>query len=589
MRNAVAGMRQICRRLLRERRANFAIMTALTAPVALTLTAFAVDQGALFNERRAAQSIVDLAAISAAANINNAQAAVLTTLSDNGITSIAVQTSGTNIAPTATKAVVQVVPGRYTGLSSVAAGSRFEANKLPYNAVQVSLKKQGTLYFGSSIMAPPVIGTKAIANAQAQATFSVGSRLLSVNDGLLNALLKGLVGGNITLSVMDYNSLIAADINVLSFVDALAVQLNLTGVSYSDVLASKATVGKIATAMANVPGLGNTAKVALQSVASKATSTVQIPLSHLIDLGTVGRLGLGQKPSGLNVEASAMAMLTAAASLANGTNQAQLDAGLTIPGLTGVTLNIAVGEPMQSSPWLAVGEAGTVVRTAQTRIKLLASVTVGNSNIGGGTSLLSVTLPLHIEIAYAEAKLTDISCPTGRPESIKVTIAARPGVVEAHLAASNADGNPGAFADFTKKEVFSNTEIAAVRLLLVPLLSVKGSAAFEITNINSTNLVFNHTEITAKTIKTVSTQNLTQSLTTSLVSNLSLTANLLGLPIDLSALLGTVKPAVVALLNGVAAPVDTLVYNLLAALGVRVGQADVRVTGATCGRSVLVQ
>ena len=87
----------------------------------------------------------------------------------------------------------------------------------------------------------------------------------------------------------------------------------------------------------------------------------------------------------------------------------------------------------------------------------------------------------------------------------------------------------------------------------------------------------------------MSTQNLTQSLTTSLVSNLSLTANVLGLPINLSALLGTVKPAVVALLNSVTAPVDTLVYNVLAALGVSVGQADVRVTGATCGRSVLVQ
>ena len=191
---------------------------------------------------------------------------------------------------------------------------------------------------------------------------------------------------------MDYNSLIAADINVLSFVDALAVQLNMTGVSYSDVLASKASIGQIATAMANVPGLGNTAKVALQSVASKATSTVQIPLSHLVDLGTVGRLGLGQKPSGLGVDASAMGMLTAAASLANGTNQAQLDLGITVPGLTATTLNVAIGEPMQSSPWLAVGEAGTVVRTAQTRIKLLASVTVGNSNIGGGTSLLSVNL-----------------------------------------------------------------------------------------------------------------------------------------------------------------------------------------------------
>jgi uncharacterized membrane protein len=588
MRSAVAGLWQICRRLLREKRANFAVMTALCAPVALVLTAFAVDQGALFNERRAAQSIVDLAAITAAANLANVETAVLTTLKDNGISSVAVQKDGT-VAPTATKAVVQIVPGRYTGLSSIAAGSRFEAGKLPYNAVQVFLKKQGTLYFGTSLMAPPVIGTMATANAQAQATFSVGSRLLSVNDGLLNALLKGLVGGNISLSVMDYNSLIAADINVLSFVDALAVQLNMTGVSYSDVLASKASIGQIATAMANVPGLGNTAKLALQSVASKATSTVQIPLSHLVDLGSVGRLGLGQKPSGLGVDTSAMGMLTAAASLANGTNQAQLDLGVTVPGLTATTLNVAIGEPMQSSPWLAVGEAGTVVRTAQTRIKLLASVTVGNSNIGGGTSLLSVTLPLHIEIAYAEAKLTDISCPTGRPESIKVTIATRPGVVEAHLAASSADGNPGAFADFTKPQSFYNTEIAAVRLLLVPLLSVKGSAAFAMTNMNSTDLVFNYSDITAKTIKTVSTQNLTQSLTTSLVSDLSLTANVLGLPINLSALLGTVKPAVAALLNSVTAPVDALVYNVLAALGVSVGQADVRVTGATCGRSVLVQ
>ncbi|OWK22361.1 hypothetical protein AJ88_08745 [Mesorhizobium amorphae CCBAU 01583] len=58
-------------RLVADRRANFAIMTAVSAPVALALAAFAIDEGALFNERRAAQSIVDLAAITAAANINN--------------------------------------------------------------------------------------------------------------------------------------------------------------------------------------------------------------------------------------------------------------------------------------------------------------------------------------------------------------------------------------------------------------------------------------------------------------------------------------------------------------------------------------
>jgi len=576
------------RRLLADRSANFAIMTALCTPVALALSAFAIDEGSLYNERRAAQSIVDLAAITAASNITNAQQAVLTTLSDNGITSVAVQQQGTTVAPTASKAVVQIVPGRYTGVSTVAAGSRFEAGKLPYNAVQVSLKKQGTLYFAGSIMSPPTLGTTAIASAQPQAAFSVGSRLASLNGGILNVLLGGLLGGNISLSVMDYNSLISADVDVLSFADALATQLHLTGVSYTDVLTSKATIGQIATAMANVPGLDRTAKIALQTMASSATNTVKIPLSTFIDLGSVGDLGIGQKPAGLNVTASALSMLTAAAALANGSNEVAVNLGATIPGLTSTTLAIAIGEPMQNSAWLTVGELGTVVRTAQTRIKLNASVTLGNANLGGGIKLLAVNLPLNVEVAYAEAKLTDISCPTG-PSSIKVSIAAQPGIVEAHLAKSSASG----FADFTKPQSFSDPEIADVslKLLLIKLnlLQINGSSYFAVTNMTPTTLTYNATDIANKAIKTVSTKNLTQSLTTSLVNNLSLSVNALGLGLDVTALLGTVKPAVTTLLNGVTAPVDSLVYNVLGALGVRVGEADVRVTGATCGRSVLVQ
>lgn len=434
------------------------------------------------------------------------------------------------------------------------------------------------------MMAPPVIGTTATASAQPEAAFSVGSRLASVNGGILNALLGGLLGGNISLGVMDYNALISADVDVLSFTDALATQLHLTGVTYSDVLASKATIGQIATAMANVPGLDRTAKLALQAMASSATNSVKIPLSHLVDLGSVGSLGLGQKPAGLSVNASAMSMLTAAAALANGTNQVSVNLGATIPGLTSTTLQIAIGEPMQSSPWLAVGELGTVVRTAQTRIKLNASVGVGNSNLGGGIKLLAVNLPLNVEVAYAEAKLTDISCPTG-PSSIKVTIAAQPGVVAAHLANSDVSG----FADFTKPQSFHDADIAGLNLLLIPLLQVKGSAATAITNMAPTNLTFSATDIANKAIKTASTKNLTQSLTTSLVNNLSLSVNTAGLGLNVTTLLGTVKPAVTSLLNGVTAPVDDLVYNVLAALGVHVGEADVRVTGATCGRSVLVQ
>ena len=70
-------------------------------------------------------------------------------------------------------------------------------------------------------------------------------------------------------------------------------------------------------------------------------------------------------------------------------------------------LTIAIGEPAQSSPWLAVGGIGTTVRTAQTRIKLVATVGVGTPGLGGGISLLAVNLPLNVEVAYAEAKLTE--------------------------------------------------------------------------------------------------------------------------------------------------------------------------------------
>ncbi|TIL94218.1 MAG: hypothetical protein E5Y65_03605 [Mesorhizobium sp.] len=576
--------------MLGDLTANFAVMTALCAPFALALAAFAIDEGSIYVERREAQAMTDLAAITAASNINNIEAAVVTTLGDNGMPGIVVQKAGQTITPALGKTVVSVTPGRYSAESSLGVDKRFEAGKTPYNAVHVTLKKVPARYFASSLIPTPVIGTQAVASIAPQAMFSVGSRLLSVNGGILNALLSKFLGGNIALSVMDYNALIAADVNLLSFIDALAVEMQLTGVSYSEVLASKATVGQIATAMANVSPVGSTSKLALQTIASRTTSTVKIPLNHLVDLGSMGQLGLGQKSPGFSVDASAMGMLTTAAALANGSKQVELNLGATIPGLASTTLAIAIGEPAQFSPWLTIGEKGAVVRTAQTRIKLVASVGIGNANLGGGTTLLAVNVPLHIEVAYAEAKLTDISCPTGRPDSLEVSIEARPGVASLHLAASDADSSPTAFADFSNPQSFSNAQIAAVRLLLIPLLSVNGSAALDITNNDPTTLTFNSSEIANKTIKTAPTKNLTQSLTTSLVDELSLSINALGLGLlNVTTLLGTVKPAVLAALNTVTAPVDELVYNVLAALGVRVGEADVRVMGATCGRSVLVQ
>jgi uncharacterized membrane protein len=563
-------------------------MTALCVPFGICLAAVAIDEGALYTERREVQALADLAAITAAANIDEAQAAAEIALRDNGLTAIMTDTADPDAVPS-TGARLAVVRGRYVADASVPAGSRFQPNQAPYNAVEVSLHRKGALFFGGALMAPPTISATGIASISSQAAFSVGSRLLKVDGGVLNAVLGALLGTNLSLSVMDYNSLISADVDVLSFLDAMAVELNLDAASYDDVLDAQATVGQIVSALAATSGMGSSNRLLLQTIAAGASNTATIPLSHLVDLGSVGRLALGRQSAGLPIEASLLSIISASGALANGSRQLDLDLGATIPGLASAKLAIAIGEPPQSSPWLAVGEAGTTVRTAQTRIRLTATLGIPNPGIGGGVKLLSVDLPLHVEIAQAEAKLTDISCPAGRPNNARVTIAARPGVATVKLADSDASG----FADFSRPQNFHDATIAEVSLkllfLAIDLLKVNGQASVEIANIAPTTLTFDSADIAARKAKTVSTRNLTQSLTLSLVNDLTLSVNALGLGIDVTGLLGTVKPALTALLTSVTEPVDTLLYNTLAALGIGVGQADVRVTGATCGRSVLVQ
>lgn len=581
------------RRFLGDRRANIAIMAALCTPVVMAAMAVAVDEGSLYNERRMAQSVTDLAAIAAGSNITNAEAAVLAAFSDNGLTGATVVAAGSG-TPTAGNPVVSVVRGRYT--PTAALGQRFQAGVTPYNAVSVSMRKIGTLYFGGAFMAPPQIGASAIAATTPQATFSIGSRLASVDTSkspLLNALLGGLLGTNLALNAMDYNALLSADVNVLSFLDQLAIKLNLTGVSYSDVLASNVTVGQILGALAAVPGLDSRSQLALQTMAAGATNLIKIPLNTLIDLGNVGRLGLGQRPAGLTVDAGVLGMVSAAADLANGGKQINLGTAVNIPGVLSITASAAVGQPPQSAPWFRIGQKGSVVRTAQTRLKLLIQVLPSSNQLSASVSLppaAVITLPVNVELAYAEATLTDISCPTGQPSSRVVSIAARPGIGDVKIAQTSGTG----FADFTQPQNFSAAPIANVNinllLLQLSLLTVNAYANLDIGNTTTTPLTFNNTEITSKTVKTVTTTNFTTSATTSLLGNLSLSVTVAGLNLNLltDLITNTITPALMPVLQTITAPLDNLLSGLLLSLGIGLGQADVRVTGATCGQSVLV-
>lgn len=539
-------------------------------PVAIALAAFAVDEASLYAERREAQSLTDLAAITAAANLHNVDGAVRATLQDNGLPDVVIRDEADVVAnplPSNNIAVVSVMRGHYRPDTSAAAGLRFEPGITPFNGVRVTLRKIGTRYFATALTGQPTISTQAVASATSQAAFSVGSRLVRVDGGILNALLGGLLGTNISLTVMDYEALLDADVSAFSFLDALASELHITGGTYQEVLQSNASVGQIVAAMVAIPGLDPRAKAAARTFGT--TSALGLPLDHLLDLGDFGRLAIGQHPPGLDASVALMDLLTGSAAIANGQHQVQLNLGATVPGLASAKLDLAIGEPAQASPWFAIGETGKIVRTAQTRALLTLE-------IGGPGGLLgtSIKLPVYVELAFAEAKLSEIDCSGHKVNRVKV--AARPGVAALRIA----DVNVATLADFRNQPAFS-----PARIVQAPLVTVTGQALVEVSNTSFTTLTFEKQEIADGAVKSVSTRNLAQSLSQSLLGNLQLNISVAGLALGtaglqstLAGILGTTTPAI-----------DNLLYSVLTALGVRIGEADVRVTGGICGRSVLVQ
>ncbi len=571
-------MRALARSLLASTRAfadhaggNFATMTAFLLPAGLALAAIAIDSGSLFTERREVQSLADLSAIAAAANLANAELAVKATLTDNGFDDIViVDPSAPMPFPKADQAVATVVRGQYR--TSGAPGERFKPGHTPYNAVAVNLHTQGTRLLAQRFMDAPLIAAQGVSKVSATASFSIGSRLAALNGGIANALLGALLGGNVSLSLMDYEALVKADVGMFDFLDALATNARITAGTYDDLLGTQVTVGDVARAMASVPGLDHRSEVALKALGQSANARLKLKLDRMLDLGDAGYLSLGGRPAAVSAAASVMQILTAAAALANGTNQIKVDLGATVPGLLAATLDLAIGEPPQGGSWFMIGESGSLVRTAQTRLL----VTVDIAGIAGLLGA-SIKVPIYIELAYAEAKLTDVACVAASPPTLKAVVAARPGVAELRIG----DVTRAAFADFaTKPPTLQAT------LVKLPLATIAGDAKVTVSDVNPTKLTFTKTDIDKRTIKQVSTGDFTQSMTKSLADHLNLTVKVVGIDLGLSALLRT---AVGATLTAAAPAIDTLLGGILETLGVGLGQADVRVTGANCGRSVLVQ
>lgn len=542
-----------------DERGNMAMLFAFSLTLSAIVSALAVDAAALYHERRQMQAGVDLAAIAAASDPARAAEIAQSVLAEARL-----------LAPASTEGLI-VRKGHYDP-TIAAIDQRFRPGATPHNAVEVQLERTGDLHFATIFSAPPLIAARGVAAVTPQVSFSIGSRLASLNGGLVNILLSTLLGTTVTLNALDYRALAEAQVDAFSFLDALATRLGITAGHYDDLLAMRAGTGAIAGALA---GLTNgAARTALTRLAGSGQGHM-VSIGELLSLGAAGRHQIGAAGSGgLGIGFSVLDLLTGAAALADGPSQISLPLGANVPGLARLDLSLGIGEPPQGGGWFAIGPKGTILRTAQTRLRLRAEL-LGGALLGG------VKLPFWLELAHAEAMVVAATCPSPATPRGTASIAVRPGALRLAV---------GEMSDPALSDFGVAPSLAPVRAVdVIGVLRVYLSGLVEVAQAEPIRLDFSSADIEGKVMRTARIQAIPSSLVGTLLDSLTVTPEILGNLLGLN----LISPAAVTgellgLLSPLAATLDLTIDGALASLGLGLGEADIKVHAVRCTNAVLV-
>lgn len=532
-------------RRLGDDRGGVAVMAAVFGALICVSAALAVDVGSMMLKGREVQGAADLSALAAAQTLSQPLVRSEAAAADTAHANLTDLTE------------VQVQVGGYAPDRRLKPAERFTPGGAQPNAARVVLSAPAPLYFGRWIMGRDSVtvsksATAALPGGPPSAMFSIGSRLAGLDGGLANALLSGLLGSQVSLTVMDYRALADARVNLLQFSDALAAELGVTAGDYDALLAHEAQTGQVLKALEAVAGSDT------QSVLGKLTrlpASATVKLNELIGVEADAREGLRR---GLDAEVSAMDLLMATLQTANQERQLALDVGART-GLADLDVMLAIGERPNRAPWLTVTSTGEpIIRTVQTRLYLKATALDKLPLVG---LLAQVKIPILIEAASAEARLKAVQC-EGAP---RVLIEARPGVARVRL---------GEIDEKRLRDFKSELRVSPAKLVSLLLITIEGSADIQIADLEWSELSFTGSEIGSSAPKSVKAKGFVNGLLTTLLRDTKLTA--LGIPLHL------ITQLLAAILTPLGPVLDGVVQPLLELLGVRLGEADVWVHGVRC-------
>jgi uncharacterized membrane protein len=533
------------------------VMGAMALMLALAVTMIVVDTGAMLSAKRSQQAATDAAALGAVRQLDNAQATaeeILFTLN-----------SFDSNASTATARPVYFVADpsrapdqRYFEIGETASdGTLVDMSNV--NAVRVTMLGESPTYFARLFGFDEMtrIETFAVAAFTKHVSFSAGTRLASLEAGIANQVLGGLLGTTLNLSLIDYNALADTTIDALSFLDALAIRAGLEAGSdtYGDLLGTTVTAGQLLDAAIEVlngetaEGNPSVAKVALQSALAPVQNG-SIPVDRILGATPYSDRVIGsvQTIPGSTIPIGVLDLLTGTATLLGEGKAVGFGTNVNIGSLASVNGTIRVGAPMAH---MAVGKVGDSVETSQVEVQLAARIQIDIPLV----LTTSIDLPVFVRAASGTAVVEAIPCTSGG------TISSLSGTTDAGLARVGT-GESGPSAGIT-----------LTLLSLIPI-NVPISGSVPIASSGPTNLSFSENEF-GQPKQTASQVNV--------ISNLGDAITIGG------ALTGQILSGLTSAIASALSPLDQILNAVLAAVGIKLGAMDMIVHGAKCHAPVLVR
>lgn len=397
-----------------RQRGAIGLIGALALGTAVLCTLVVVDSGRLYLDQRELQRVADNAALEAVARGGNCQAGLSAaafareSAARNGFavgddrpltaTCGSLQTGADNLrtfSPNASQAsAIRVVVSEAVP-TSIALGV---TNLFSDNPVSTTTSLSATAVAAQP--KPPL------------AQLTIRSTLADLN--LLNGALSGLAGSAINVSLLGWQGLVDTDISLLSYLNQLAIDLNVSAGNYSELLDVDTNVTQLLqTSIAVAEKNGATAEVltALGSIKAAAINTVPVKLGDLLKLQT------GTADSGLDANVQLLSLVEAFLQLASSQSAAAVELPVSVLGLAGVTTRVKIVSPPEfaiGNPELAaadpLGPNRIYVRTAQVRALLSVDLSLINSVLQAVNTLLSpVVVTLNTVLS------ANLSCVLGGP------------------------------------------------------------------------------------------------------------------------------------------------------------------------------